>query len=109
MRTANDTVSVAGHVCTIKAARPANGVLVALMAISVAAVVRLLSALFAGHWLADALLVEGTVAGVTVPAFAMPAWVAEPGAGCTAATRQTADAPDRVTAPICGRPRTADR
>lgn len=82
MQTTNDTVSIPVHVCTIKDARLANGILVTLVAISVAAAVWLLSAMFAGPWLADTLLVEGTIAGITVLAFALTAWSLSRALGC---------------------------
>ncbi len=82
MKTTNETVSIPGHVCTIKDARLANGVLVALVAISVAGAIWLVSAMLAGPWLADTLLVEGTVAAVTVLAGALTAWSLSRALGC---------------------------
>lgn len=57
------------------------------MALSVAAAIFLLSAMSAGHWLADPLLLEGIVAGVAVLAFAPTAWAPRRALRCAAATR----------------------
>lgn len=82
MKTANETVSIPGRVCTIKDPRLANGVLVALVAVTVAASVWLVWAILVGPWLADTLLVEGTVAAVTVLAGTLMAWSLSRALGC---------------------------
>lgn len=82
MKTANETVSIPGHVCTIRNARLANGLLGALVAISVAASIWLVSVMLAGPWLAHTVLVEGAVAAVTVLAGVLMAWSLSRALGC---------------------------
>ena len=60
--------------CTIKDPRLANGVLIALVGFSIAGAVWLVSAMLAGPWLADTLLVEGAVASTMVLAASLTAW-----------------------------------
>ncbi len=66
MKTTNDSVSIPQHVCTIEDPRLANDMLFALVGFSVAGAAWLLSAMFAGPWLADTLLVEGIVSALVV-------------------------------------------
>jgi hypothetical protein len=82
MKTPDETVSISQHVCTIKDPRLANGVLVALVGLSIAAAVWLLSVMFAGPWLADTVLVESTVAAITVLAATVTAWSLSRALGC---------------------------
>ena len=82
MKTPHETVSIPQHVCTIKDPRLANGVLVALVGLSIAGAVWLLSAMLAGPWLADTLLVEGAVAALMVVAAALTAWSLSRALGC---------------------------
>ena len=82
MKTPHESVSIPGHVCTIKDPRLANGVLIALVGFSIAGAVWLVSAMLAGPWLADTLLVEGTVAALTVLAASMTAWSLSRALGC---------------------------
>ena len=82
MKTTHDTIAIHQHVCTIRDPRLANGVLLALVGIAIAGAVWLLSAMFAGPWLADTLLVEGTVAAITVAAASLTAWSLSRALGC---------------------------
>jgi hypothetical protein len=82
MMTTYESASIPQHVCTIKDPRLANGVLIALVGFSIAAAVWLLSAMLAGPWLADTLLVEGTVAVLVMLAAAMTAWSLSRALGC---------------------------
>jgi hypothetical protein len=82
METTHDTVRIPQHVCTIKDPRLANGVLIALGGFAIAGAVWLLSAMLAGPWLADTLLVEGTVAAITVAAASLTAWSLGRALGC---------------------------
>jgi hypothetical protein len=82
MKTQEETVSIPQHVCTIRDPRLANGVVVALVGLGVAAAVWLLSVMLAGPWLADTVLVEGTVAVITVFAAALMAWSLSRALGC---------------------------
>jgi hypothetical protein len=82
MERPHETVSIPQHVCTIKDPRLANGVLVALVGLSIAGAVWLLSAILAGPWLADTLLVEGAVAALMVLAAALTAWSLSRALGC---------------------------
>jgi hypothetical protein len=82
MNTPHDSVSIPQHVCTIKDPRLANGVLIALVGFSIAGAVWLLSAMLAGPWLADTLLVEGSVAALTVLAASLMAWSLSRALGC---------------------------
>ena len=82
LNTTEDTVQIPGRVCTIKEPHLANGVLVALVTLSIAAAVWLVSTMFAGPWLADTLVVEGTVAAVTMLAGALMAWSLGRALGC---------------------------
>jgi hypothetical protein len=82
MKPANEPVSISGRVCTIKDPRMANRLLVTLVVISVAGAIWLVAAMFAGPWLADSLLVEGTVAAATVLAAALMAWSLSRALGC---------------------------
>lgn len=80
--TGRDTASIPGRVCTIKNPRMANGVLVALLGLGVAAAAWLVAVMLAGPWLADTLLVEGSVAALTVLAFGLTAWSLSRALGC---------------------------
>jgi hypothetical protein len=82
MNTPHETVSIPQHVCTIKDPRLANGVLIALVGVSIVAAVWLLSTMLAGPWLADTLLVEGIVAVLMVLAAALMAWSLSRALGC---------------------------
>ena len=82
MKTQHESVSIPQHVCTIKDPRLANGVLIALVGFSIAGTVWLLSAMLAGPWLADTLLVEGTVAALVVLAASITAWSLSRALGC---------------------------
>jgi hypothetical protein len=82
MKTPHEPVSIPQHVCTIRDPRLANGVLIALVGCSIAGAVWLLSALLAGPWLADTLLVEGSVAALMVLAASMTAWSLSRALGC---------------------------
>jgi hypothetical protein len=82
MKTPHDTVSIPRHVCTIKDPRLAKGVLIALVGVSIAAAVWLLSAMLAGPWLADTLLVESAVAAIMVLAAGLMAWSLSRPLGC---------------------------
>jgi hypothetical protein len=84
MKVPREEVSIPQHVCTIKDPRLANGVLLALVGLSVAGAVWLLSAMLAGPWLADTRLVEGIVAAVMVLAAASIAWSLSRALGCGA-------------------------
>lgn len=76
------TVDIASHTCTIRDRRLANAVLVGLIGSATAAALWLVSAILAGPWLADTVLVEAAVAGITVLAFALMAWSLSRGLGC---------------------------
>ena len=80
--TPHETVSIPQHVCTIKDPRLANGVLTALVGFSIAGAVWLVSAMLAGPWLADTVLLEGTVAALTVLAASLTAWSLGRALGC---------------------------
>ena len=80
--TITETVSLPGHACTIKNPRLANTVLFALVGLSVVAGAWLVSVMLAGPWLADTLLVEGSVAAITVLAFGLTAWSLSRALGC---------------------------
>lgn len=82
MKTPQETVSIPQHVCTIKDPRLANGVLTALVGLSISAAVWLLSTMLAGPWVADTLLVEGTVSAVVVLAAVLMAWSLSRALGC---------------------------
>lgn len=80
--TNTETVSFPGHVCTIRDPRLANSVLFALVGFGVVAAAWLVSVMLAGPWLADTVLVEGSVAAVTVLAFGLTAWSFSRALGC---------------------------
>ena len=82
MQTPDESVSLPQHVCTIKDPRLANGVLIALVGFSIAGAVWLVSAMLAGPWLADTLLVEGAVASTMVLAASLTAWSLSRALGC---------------------------
>ena len=82
MKTPDESVSIPQHVCTIKDRRLANGVLIALVGFGIAGAVWLLSAMLAGPWVADTLLVEASVAAVTVLTASMTAWSLSRALGC---------------------------
>jgi hypothetical protein len=82
MKTPHESVSIPQHVCTIKDPRLANGVLIALVGFSIAGAVWILSAMLAGPWLADTLLVEGTVAALMMLAASITAWSLSRALGC---------------------------
>ena len=82
MKTPDESVSIPQHVCTIKDPRLANGVLIALVGFSIAGAVWLVSAMLAGPWLADTLLVEGAVASTMVLAASLTAWSLSRALGC---------------------------
>ena len=82
MKTPHETVSIPQHVCTIKDRRLANGVLVAVVGLSVAGAMWLLSTMLAGPWVADTLVVEGTVAALMLFAAASTAWSLSRALGC---------------------------
>ena len=78
----HESVSIPQHVCTIRDPRLANGVLIALVGLSIAGAVWLLAAMLAGPWLADTLLVEGIVAALMTLAASMTAWSLSRALGC---------------------------
>ena len=82
LNTSNEDVTIPGFVCTIRNPKLANGLLVGLVAVSVAAAIWLLSAMFAGPWLADNVAVEATISGITVVAFALSARLLGRALGC---------------------------
>lgn len=82
LKTVDEAVSIPGDVCTIRNPRLANGVLAALVGLSVVAAVWLVAVMLAGPWLADTLVVEGSVAAVTVLAFGLTAWSLSRALGC---------------------------
>lgn len=82
MPTSTEPVEIPGHVCTIRDRRLANAVLVGLVGLAVAGAVWLVSAMLAGPWLADTVAVEGTVAVITVAAFALSARLLARALGC---------------------------
>lgn len=82
LNTANQQAVVPGHVCTIRNPKLANGVLVALVALSLVAAVWLISVMLAGPWIAQTRPVEVGVAAVVVLAFAGSARLLARALGC---------------------------
>lgn len=78
----NEEATIPGFVCTIRNPKLANGLLVGLVAVSLAAAIWLLSAMFAGPWLADTIAVEATISGITILAFALSARLLARALGC---------------------------
>lgn len=82
LKTSNQEVVVSGHVCTIRNPNVANGVLVALVAMSIAAAVWLVSVMLAGPVFAETFAVEAGIAAVVVLAFAGSARLLARALGC---------------------------
>lgn len=82
MESQTEPVEIPGHVCTIRDRRLANAVLVGLVGLAVAGAVWAVSAMLAGPWFADTLAVEGTIAVITVLAFALTARLLARALGC---------------------------